>query len=184
MHHQWHWDRERKKAKKSGRSVLRYLVTAIGMPTNFKTTMARPRLQSLGQDAPPPPSPPVRLFCSSLPPGVVFPLFLSPFSLPRRSSDSGSLSRLFSPLQTTAIHAFIFIAQKFPAISFLVNAYRIASTHAAPSSSVTFALFSHPTNHTDEVSNMFRLWGWSAHFLSDFPKRALKPRLGWSLSRG
>ena len=35
-----------------------------------------------------------------------------PFSFPRRNSDPGSLSRLFSPLQTTAIHAFIFIARR------------------------------------------------------------------------
>ena len=33
------------------RAVLRYLVTAIGRPINFKTTMARPRLQSLGHVA-------------------------------------------------------------------------------------------------------------------------------------
>ena len=33
------------------KAVLRYLVTAIGRPTTVKTMMARPRLQSLGQDA-------------------------------------------------------------------------------------------------------------------------------------
>ena len=39
------------------RAVLHYLSTAIGMSTNFKTMMARPRLQSLGHDAPPSPPP-------------------------------------------------------------------------------------------------------------------------------
>ena len=45
---------------KEVRAVLRYLVPAIGRPTNFKSLMARPRLQFLGQDAPltsPTPSP-------------------------------------------------------------------------------------------------------------------------------
>ena len=55
------------------RAVLRYLVTAIGRPTNFKTVMARPRLQSLGHDAPPlaPPLPP------------------PPSPRPRRDADGG-----------------------------------------------------------------------------------------------
>ena len=44
------------------RAVLRYLVTAIGRPTNFKTRMARPRLESLGMTPPLPPSPPPRKY--------------------------------------------------------------------------------------------------------------------------
>ena len=38
------------------RAVLCNLVTAIRRPTTFKTMMAKPRLQSLGHDAPPSPS--------------------------------------------------------------------------------------------------------------------------------
>ena len=34
------------------RATSRYLVTAMGRPTNVKTMMARPKLRSLGQDAP------------------------------------------------------------------------------------------------------------------------------------
>ena len=48
--------RERNKVEKSGRSYA-YLVTAIRRPTNFKTMMARPRLQST-PPLPPPLSPP------------------------------------------------------------------------------------------------------------------------------
>ena len=49
--------RERNIHGEKVRAVLRYLVTAIGRPANFKTLMARPRLESLGHDAPPSPSP-------------------------------------------------------------------------------------------------------------------------------
>ena len=51
------------------------------------------------------------LFFVMLLPSIILPLLLLPPY--RRSSDSGSLCRLFSPLQTTAIHAFIFIARRF-----------------------------------------------------------------------
>ena len=41
---------ERTQHREEIRAVLRYFVTAIGRPTKFKRMMARPRLQSLGQD--------------------------------------------------------------------------------------------------------------------------------------
>ena len=49
---------ERTQRGEKVRAVLRYLVTAIGRPTNFKTMMARSRLQPLGHDPPPSPLPP------------------------------------------------------------------------------------------------------------------------------
>ena len=49
---------ERRQHGEQVRAVSRYLVTAIGRRTNFKTMMAKPRLQSLGHGAPPPPFPP------------------------------------------------------------------------------------------------------------------------------
>ena len=60
VHHQWHW--ERTQHGEGVRAVLRYLVTAMGRPTNSKTMMARPRLQFLEHGAPPSTPP------SSLPP--------------------------------------------------------------------------------------------------------------------
>ena len=48
---------ERTQRGEEVRAVLRYLVTAIERLTNFKTMMARPRLQSLGHDDPLPPPP-------------------------------------------------------------------------------------------------------------------------------
>ena len=54
-----HGTGERTQHGEGVRAVLRYLVTAIGRPTTFKTMMANPRLQALGLDAtPPPPLPP------------------------------------------------------------------------------------------------------------------------------
>ena len=52
------------------------------------------------------------------------------FSAPRRTSDPGSLSRLFSPLPT-AVHALILIARRRQPLSSLVDSHRIAPTHAA-----------------------------------------------------
>ena len=54
------------------RAVLCYLVTAIKSPTTFNTMMAKPRLQSLGHDAPP----------SAPPPFLPFPLPPSRSPLP------------------------------------------------------------------------------------------------------
>ena len=48
---------ERTQHREEVRAFLRYLVTAIGRPINFKTMMARPRLQST-PPLPPPLSPP------------------------------------------------------------------------------------------------------------------------------
>ena len=49
---------ERTQHDEEVRAVLCYLVTATRRPTFFKTMMAKPRLQSLGHDAPPSPPPP------------------------------------------------------------------------------------------------------------------------------
>ena len=46
---------ERTQQGEEVRAVLRYLVTVIRRPTDCKAMMARPTLQSLGQDALPPP---------------------------------------------------------------------------------------------------------------------------------
>ena len=59
---------ERTQPSKKVRAALHYLVTVIGRPINIKTMMARARLRSLGQDAPPYPLPrrsaALRLFVS------------------------------------------------------------------------------------------------------------------------
>ena len=52
-------------------------------------------------------------------------IFYLSFSLPRRNSDPGSLSKHFSPLPTM-VHTFVFIAIKIPALSSLVDSRRNA----------------------------------------------------------
>ena len=56
-------------------------------------------------------------------------MFSFSFSLPRRSSDSGSLSRFCSPVPT-AEHAFIFIARRRQPFLPPCDSRRIVLTHA------------------------------------------------------
>ena len=106
--HQWHWGENATRRSQGGLT----LSCAIERPTFSKTMMARPRLQSLGQDAPPSPSP--HLPCP-----------LPPSPLPLRDADGEC--RPFSP----PVLAFNFYRANVSAIPLLVDfSSSVANSHS------------------------------------------------------